>query len=101
MKKEKFNLTGYDPVETPDEVIASDKNTERKEAFFETYKRIMKIIPEYFIEQRKKRRNGSSGGSAFSQSIVVTPDKATIETTGIEKHEEIQEEREEERELEK
>ena len=93
-KKEKISLTEYDPVETPEEVIEKDKDVDRKEAFRETYKRIMKIIPEYFTEQRKRRRNNNSGGSAFSQSIVVTRDKVTLETKETEKHEEKQEERE-------
>ena len=73
-KKEKISLTSYDPVETPEEVIEKDKDFQRKEAFRESYKRIMKIIPDYFMEQRKKRKNATSGGTAFSQSIVVTPE---------------------------
>ena len=78
--KEKMSLTSYDPVETPEEVINSDKDTKRREAFKEAYKRITTIIPEYFMSQRKKRRNATSGGgTSFSQNIVVTPDKVSVE----------------------
>ena len=94
--KEKISLTSYDPVESPEEIIEKDKDTDRKEAFRETYKRIMKIIPDYFLEQRKKRKNATSGGTAFSQSIVVTPEKVTLQTKEVEKKEQIQEERERE-----
>ncbi len=96
-KKDKATLFGFDPVETPEEVINADKDIERKEAFKETYKRIAKIIPEYFMSQRKKRKNATSGGTAFSQNIVVTPEKATIQTKEIKNGEEI-EKQEKERE---
>ena len=76
--KNRVTITSYDPVEEPEDVIAADKDNERKEAFKETYKRIMTIIPEYFMTLRKKRKTGSAGG--FSQSIVVTTDKAMVET---------------------
>ena len=92
--KEKVGLTSYDPVETPEEVINSDKDTKRREAFKEAYKRIATIIPEYFMSQRKKRKNGStSGGTSFSQNIVVTPEKATVQRNEVE-HKEKENERE-------
>ena len=86
-KDNKMNLFTYDPVETPEEIIKEDKNLERKKAFLDTYQRIAKIIPEYFMSQRKKK-NGSAnsgGGTAFSQNIVVTPDKVTVQTQEIKK----------------
>ena len=82
-KENKVSFLGFDPVETPEEVINADKDVERREAFKETYKRIAKIIPEYFMSQRKKRKNTTSGGKAFSQNIIVTPDKATIQTKEV------------------
>ena len=95
--KEKVGLTSYDPVETPEEVINSDKDTKRREAFKEAYKRIATIIPEYFMSQRRKRKNGStSGGTSFSQNIVVTPEKVSVERKE-EKH--IEKENEKEKEI--
>ena len=94
--KQKVSLLGFDPTETPEEIIDGDKNNDRKEAFKEAYKKVMQIIPDYFMTQRKKRKSsGSSGG--FTQNIIVTPEVAKIET----KEQEVQEptmEREEERE---
>lgn len=95
-KNNKTTLFGYDPVETPEEVIDSDKDMERKEAFKETYKRIAKIIPDYFMTQKKKRKNATSGGTSFSQNIVVTPEKATIETKEVSKEEAPKEQKERE-----
>jgi len=96
-KKEKISLTGYNPVETPEEIIASDKDTNRREAFQKAYKVIANIIPGYFLEQRKKKNATSGGGgTAFTQSIVVTPEKVTLETKENAKTEEKQEERERE-----
>lgn len=97
-KKEKISLTSYNPVETPEEIIASDKDTNRREAFQKAYKVIANIIPGYFLEQRKKKNatSGGSGGTAFTQSIVVTPEKVTLETKENTKTEEKQEERERE-----
>lgn len=96
-KSNKVHLLSYDPVETPEEIIAADKDIKRKEAFQETYKRIAKIIPEYFTT--KKRKNTTSGGgtarSPFSQNIVVTPEKVTLETKEV-----VQEEKQEEKERE-
>ncbi len=94
--KEKVSLVGYDPVESPEEIIDADKDTNRKEAFKETYKRIATIIPEYFMSMRKKRKNSGAGGNAFSQNIVVTPDKVTLQTKEVSKTEEKVEERERE-----
>lgn len=97
-KSKKVHLLSYDPVETPEEIIAADKDQKRKEAFQETYKRIAKIIPEYFKTQSNKRKNSTSGGTArspFSQNIVVTTEKATLETKEV-----VQEEKQEERERE-
>lgn len=80
-QKSKVTLLGYDPVETPEEVMDKDKDTARKEAFKESYKRVMQIIPDYFLEQRKKRKNGSTGGgTSFTQNIVITPENVKIET---------------------
>lgn len=94
-KENKVNLLTYDPVETPEEIIKEDKNLERKKAFLDTYQRIARIIPEYFISQKKKKKgSANSGGTAFSQNIVVTPDKVTVQTQEI-KEQEKQEEREE------
>ena len=88
-KKEKIRLTSYDPIEDPEEIIQADKDLNRKNAFANAYKTIMGIIPEYFLKQRKKHKNSTSGGSGFSQSIVVTPEKVTLETKEIaEKQEE-------------
>ena len=95
-KKQKVGLFNYDPVETPEEIIDADKDLDRKEAFKETYKRVAKIIPEYFMTQKKKRKNTSSGGTAFSQNIVVTPEKATIQTS---EGKEVKEEKKEEKEI--
>ena len=93
-KKEKISLTSYDPVESPEEIIAADKDTKRREAFQKAYKVIANIIPGYFLEQRKKKNATSGGGTAFSQSIVVTPEKVTLETKENAPKEQIQEERE-------
>ena len=48
MSKDKVSLFGYNPTETPEEIIASDKDEKRKEAFKEAYKKVMQIIPSYF-----------------------------------------------------
>ena len=82
---DKVTITSYNPVEDPDDVIAADKDNNRKEAFRETYKRIMNIIPEYFMTLRKRRKNGGTGG--FSQNIVVTPEKVTVETKEVDAQE--------------
>jgi len=60
----------------------------------------MQIIPEYFITQRKKRKNGSnaSGGNAFTQNIIVTQENVKVETQGLEEKETIYKENERERE---
>ncbi len=101
-KKKKISLTNVDLVETPEEIISADKDLKRKEAFAETYKRIATIIPEYFMTQRRKRKNGSSGGTSFTQNIVVTPDKVTVQTNEVENVEEknVEEEKTNDRERE-
>lgn len=82
----KVTLLGYDPIETPQEIISSDKNDERKESFKQAYKKVMQIIPDYFISQRKKRKaSGGAGGKSFTQSIIVTPENVKVETNEIEK----------------
>ena len=95
-QKSKVTLLGYDPVETPEEVMDKDKDATRKDAFKESYKRVMQIIPDYFLEQRKKRKNSTTGGgTSFTQNIVITPENVKIET--MEKGEtEAQEEKERE-----
>lgn len=95
-KGKKVNLLSYDPVETPEEIMDKDKNTARKEAFKESYKKVMQIIPDYFLEQRRKRKNSTTGGgTSFTQNIVITPENVKIET--MEKEEkESQEEKERE-----
>ena len=96
-KKEKVSLTSYEPAETPEEIIAADKDIKRKEAFQKAYKVIANIIPGYFLEQRKKKNATSGGGgTAFTQSIVVTPEKVTLEKKEVGHKEEKQEERERE-----
>ena len=85
-KKERVSITKYDPVEDPEDVIAADKDVDRREAFKKTYEVIAKIVPNYFMEQRRKRKNGTSGGTAlnpFSQKIIVTPEKTTLETKEV------------------
>ncbi len=83
-KRRKENLLTYDlTVEEPEDIIAADKDENRKNAFKEAYKVIANIIPEYFITKRKKRKNSSSGGTSFSQNIIVTADKATVQTKEV------------------
>ena len=48
-QKNKVTLLGYDPVETPEEIIEKDKDQDRNKAFRESYKRVMQIIPYFFI----------------------------------------------------
>lgn len=94
-KKEKISLTKYDPVESPEEIIEADKDIKRRKAFDEVFKRIdLFAIKLGLLPNRKKPTSG--GGTAFTQSIVVTSEKATIETKEINKKEEKQEERERE-----
>lgn len=83
-KRKEMTFLGYDPVEEPETVIANDKDENRKEAFKEAYKKVMLIIPEYFVSKKKKRKNTTAGGSQFTQNILVTPENAKIETKKIE-----------------
>ena len=80
--KEKVSLLGYDPVETPEEIISKDKDENRKEAFKDAYKVIMKVIPEFFLTNKKKKNTSSSGtgGNTFTQNIIVTTENVKIET---------------------
>lgn len=95
-KSKKVHLLSYDPIETPEEIIAADKDQNRREAFRETYKRIAKIIPGYFMaEQNRRRKPTSGGGTSFSQKISITPEKTTLETKEV-----VNEERQEEKERE-
>ena len=94
--KEKMSLFGYDPIESPEEIISNDKNNERREAFKGAYKNVMKIIPEFFMTNKKKNTSGSTGGSSFTQNIVVTPEQVRIETNKENVQEEIKEEKERE-----
>ena len=93
----KTTLLGCDYVETPREIIASDKNTTRKSAFLAAYERAKLIVPEFFIKEQRKRKNTSSdtGGKAFSH-IIVTTEKVELETKDTEaKSVEVDKEREE------
>lgn len=95
--KDKVSLFGYDPTETPEEIIDADKDIDRKEAFKEAYKKVMQIIPDYFINKKKKNGTASSGGGkGFSQNIIVTPENVKLETN----KEIVQEEKEQEKERE-
>ncbi len=85
----KTSLFGSDDVIEPEEVIASDKNQERQNAFKEAYKRVMQIVPKYFMTQRKRKNGTGSGG--FSQSIVVTPENVKIETKETKAQENVKE----------
>lgn len=80
--KDKMSLTGYDPVETPEEIIAADKDIERKEAFKEAYKIAMTIVPNYFLTKKKRKPNSSGTGGGFSQEIKITPESIKVETKG-------------------
>lgn len=85
-KRRKENLLTYDlTVENPEDIIAADKDENRKHAFQEAYKTIAKIIPGYFTTQGNKRKKPSSGGTAFSQNIVITADKTTLQTKEVAK----------------
>lgn len=99
MSKDKVSLFGYNPTETPEEIIASDKDEKRKEAFKEAYKKVMQIIPSYFLEKKKKKNGGAtSGGKGFTQNIIVTPENVKLETKGEKHQEEHQKEEDRERE---
>ncbi|MDE5831065.1 MAG: hypothetical protein K2H53_05540 [Clostridia bacterium] len=95
----KVSLFGYDPMQTPEEIIDADKDIDRKEAFNETEKRVMAIIPRYFSDQKKRKptsSSSSSGGKGFSQEIKITPDNIKVETKGENSLEGRDEERERE-----
>ena len=47
-EKEKVSFLGSDEIETPDEIISTDKDNERKAAFKEAYKKVMQIVPRIF-----------------------------------------------------
>ena len=93
--KSKITLLGYDPVETPEEIIDSDHDGDRKDAFKQAYKKVMQIIPDYFMSARNKRKKaGASGGNSFTQNIIVTTDNIKIETNEVDKKEQEKEEKE-------
>ncbi len=93
-EKVKNTLFGSDEVVDAEIVIASDKDTNRQNAFKEAYKKVMQIVPNYFLTP-KKRKATTSGG--FSQSIVVTPENAKIETKENVQNENAKEEKGRER----
>lgn len=95
--KNKVSLLSYDPVETPEEIIDKDKDIDRRAAFRDAYKKVMSIIPEYFIKQTRKRKPGTSGGgTSFTQNIIITPENTKVETKEIsENQREEEKEREE------
>lgn len=89
MAKEKNRMKFFDPdfVESTREIIDSDKNNERKLAFAESYKKIMQIIPGYFLKKKNKPGSSSSGGNNFvksiAQNIIVTNEKVELETKEV------------------
>lgn len=91
--KVKMNFLSPDLVESPREVIDSDKNNDRKIEFANSYKKIMQIIPEYFLKKKKKKAGTSSdsGGSSFAQSIIITNEIAKIETNNLQNEKEDRE----------
>lgn len=97
-KKERLKLTVSDEVEDPEVTINADPDASRREAFKETYKRIAKIIPEYFIIQRMKRKKAtSSGGTSFTQNIFVNQNNVKLETKEVTKEEKQGEKEDKER----
>lgn len=78
--KEKISLIGYDPVQTPEEIIASDKDSARREAFKEAYRKAMSYAPIFLDQKKKPKPSSSSGGKGFSQEIKITPENVKIET---------------------
>ena len=95
-KKERISLTKYDPIESPEEIIAADKDIKRRKAFDEVFKRIDLFAIKLGLLPNRKKPTSGGGGTAFTQSIVVTPEKATLETKEVTQKEEKQEERERE-----
>ncbi len=95
-EKTKNTLFGSDEVVDAEIVIASDKDTNRQNAFKEAYKKVMQIVPNYFLTTRK-RKSSTSSSSGFSQSIVITPENAKIETKETVQNENIKEEKGRER----
>lgn len=96
--KDKISLIGYDPVQTPEEIIAADKDNDRREAFKEAYKKAMSYAPIFLEQKRKPKPASSSGGKGFSQEIKITPENVKIETKGEASLEEKEEEKGRERE---
>lgn len=92
----KVSFLGCDNVETAREIIESDKNTARKKAFLEAYEKTKLIVPNYFINSKKRKNtSSSSGGKSFSQNIIVTPESVKIENM---ENEQKQDQEEKERE---
>ncbi len=80
-ERKRTNLLKYDAtVEDPEAIIASDKDVGRRKAFQDTYKRIAEIIPNYFMLQKKRRKN-TGGGTSLAQQITVTPNNVTLQVT--------------------
>lgn len=80
--KEKVSLIGYDPVQTKEEIIAADKDSARREAFKEAYRKVMSYAPIFLDKKKKPKPASSSGGKSFSQEIKITPENVKIETKG-------------------
>lgn len=93
---DKMSFFGSDNVESPKEIIDADKDTDRKAAFKDAYKRNMQIIPGYFTKKKPKGSTSeSSGGKSFTQNIIVTQEGVNLETN---KNVEIELDEEKERE---
>ena len=52
-QKNEVTLLGSDDVESPEIIIANDKNADRRKAFMEANKRVMQIIPRLFSKFNK------------------------------------------------
>lgn len=79
-KDNKITLLGCDNVETPRQVIETDKDTARKKAFLAAYERTKLIVPEFFIKKKPKNTSGASGGNGLSQKITITTEVVKLET---------------------
>lgn len=95
---EKISFLGFDPVETPEEIIDKDSDIDRKKAFRDSYKVVMQRFADLFVNPKRKKTStsGSTGGKAFTQNIIVTPEQVKIETNKESMQEEKQEEKERE-----
>lgn len=94
--RDQMSFFDSDNIETAQEIIDADKNNNRKVAFNEAYKKVMQIIPEYFLKKKKKNSGtGDSGGTSFTQNIIVTTQNVKLETNQI-SEEQVEEDRERE-----